>query len=277
MARTASHRYVLAVVMGLLFVVGSCGGEVSEDVDWSEAIEATRAIGTFEAELELGSREGQTPQSFVVVSTLDMDNVVGRALIESGGQRQAEVIFMGEMAWFRFEDPSFLALLPQGIRYVEIATDELVSAGVISLDDDVTWAPLYMLLGATSTRLLNNGESKRTYESSIDVSLIDSRLPASVRPAFMATLSDFLQPEAFTTVVARTTLDADDRVIEFALDAELNPATTGASSDTAFIIRLAVENIDAPVAVQEPDPDVVTSVDSIPGLRDSLQGPGPGF
>jgi len=88
----------------------------------------------------------------------------------------------------------------------------------------------------------------------VDVSLIDGRLPASVRPAVMATLSDFLQPEAFTRVDARTTLDADGWVIEFTLDAELNPATTGASSDTAFIIRLVVDNIDAPVSVQKTRP-----------------------
>lgn len=273
----ARIRVLVVTLMALGALASSCGDSEADYVDWPGAIEATRSIATFEGEFAMGVSDGRTSQSLIVVTAIDEQRDVVRSVIESGGERQAEVIAMGETSWFRFEDPSFQRLLPQGVRFVEIATDDLVSAGVISLDSNVTWAPLYMLLGAHSTELLSKSEGARIYESSIDVSRIEAALPDAVRPAFTATLADFLQPEAFESVMAETTLDSEDRIVQFALTARLNPATTGANDDATLSIRLSISGIDVPVAVHAPDAAAVTHVDAIPGLRDSLNGPGPGF
>ena len=118
-----------------------------------------------------------------------------------------------DRAWVRTEPLEFPSLLPDGIDYVEAATEDLVASGFISMDRDVTWAALHFIIGATNVSYVDEADSTHEFRLTIDVEAVDQSLPPNIRPACMDFFGDVVDPSNVTDAEAIVRLDAEGRVV----------------------------------------------------------------
>jgi hypothetical protein len=239
-------------------------------VDWLKAITQTKTSDMFHGVFELGVVEGEIRSTTVVRSEIDFEQSSAHSVIASAGQQLAEVLWIGDRGWVRLEDPAFVALLPEGTKYAEAATTDLVSSGLISVDRDVTWAALYFTTGATAIDLTWEQDGVRSYRLIIDVTDVEGSVPSDELPIFMSLFADMVNPALVREAEATVELDEENRIV--LLDLRFHLAT---DSDATFVVRLQ-SRFDEPVVVVPPDPDLVVDAYSVAGMMEMLTGPGPG-
>lgn len=235
----------------------------------ARAIETTTAATSARVEFTAAAGTDEAVVQSRITGVLDLESGSGTSVAESAGSR-IELRIDGERSWVRVTDTPFASLVPPGTEWLEAPSSELAKRGVISMDNDVTWAPVLMLSGATDVA---PGDRDGEWTFAIDPQTVRTSLPPAQLRAVNATLGDLLQE--YVTTTGTLTVDSAGRVSHLVLRAEVD--APGRSGDGVIEFTLAISGYDEPVTVEHPAPEVVVTTEQVPSLLDRMTGPGPGY
>lgn len=271
---------LVPVVAALL--LAACSGGTSEsattlplprladrEVDWLDAVDRTRNETRLSVRTEVAA--GQLGAGTVIRDVYDLDLVLAHSTVDYDGQQQEEMIIDGETGWVRLAVPAFANSLPDGVRYVEATTVELVGAGLVNFDPERAMPLLYALAGASATEVIEEPDGRLSYSVDIDPALLAARIPAHVVPSFRATIGDLLDPNRAAAIDATVSLDNEGRIVFLLI--EMTPHRPEPNPNPELYPQLLIQleiDFGEPVEVDAPDPETVIHIDDIPNLRATL-------
>ena len=280
--RTTSAGLRLLAVASIAAVGAACnqGPPVVEKEEATElferAVDTTREVGTFHADLELELESSAGTQTLVIDAALDLDEHSGE--VTAGPEDNPELttlVLQGERAWVKIEDESVTSLLPEGAEFVEGTRAEMEELDVVQPLDE-SFASLFYLEGAedirsTGTEAVGDTEVA-VYEFTVDVEEAIDEAPDDLREAVENTM--IATGEAELDVEGEVSIDGDERVRRLDLQGDVVPNESpppGAPTDMHISLQFELGEFDEAVSVDPPEDDEVVNLDEVPELRTLLE------
>lgn len=238
-------------------------GDATKD-DLVAAIERTRRSKSMEVTLRLAFDGGSTlgSQAASIAGPIVLDGSAMELTSEVDGQAGAiRLVVLDGQAWVGGEGEEMQGALPDGVDWATLPAEDLFASPGFTNPGDLTF--LYLLNGAQDIEATGEG----SYRFGIDLEEAVRSSPADVQEELAGTLtfSGAADPE----ITGEVQLDDEGRIV--ALDVvgvqtptadEREQLDLAEGDELTIELHVAVEAIDEPVEIAEPDGEIVDIADA---------------
>lgn len=228
-------------------------GEATTTEDLLEAVEATRASDTANAQLRLGFDGGELLGSQVVTlgGPVALDGTAGEIVVSVDGEADSiRIVFADGQAYVGGQGADVRSALPEGIEWVQVPVDELLATDSFSNPGDLAF--LYLVGGAQEIEVDGS-----TYTFGVDMEAAIESAPEELRDevASSLTFSGSAEPE----ITGEAEVDDEGRLVSLSVVGVQRPTAEEAQQlgieETAELrveLDADITEIDEPIDVDAP-------------------------